>query len=96
MASEEEESASELKYSVMLVESIPPPENMTGIWYRYVIGEGNSRIDGIKCGSLQAVTEHAETFAENLNLRLGSKSYLNNTARTRNYNLLPRSKKKQD
>jgi hypothetical protein len=95
MSTEEDESPPELKYRVMLVESTPPPENMMGLWYRYVIGEGISRIDGIKPGSLQAVTEHAEAFAEKLNLRLGPKSYLNSSTRTRVHIQLLGSKKKQ-
>lgn len=57
------------KYRVMAVTKTSPPEGMTGLWHRYVIGEGNSRIDGKRTGTLQAVTQHAESVAETLNSR---------------------------
>lgn len=63
------------KYRVMTVEKIPPPDGMTGNWHHYVIGEGNSKIEGKRPGTLQAVTQHAETVAESLNLRAGKGSY---------------------
>lgn len=60
------------KYRVLTVEKSDPPEGMQGDnWCRYVIQHGNSTIDGIKPGSVTAVTEHAETFAEALNSRRG-------------------------
>jgi hypothetical protein len=63
------------KYRVMTVTKITPPEGMSGMWHHYVIGEGNSRIDGKRPGTLQAVTHHAETVAETLNLRAGKGSF---------------------
>jgi len=63
------------RYRVMTVEKTSPPKGMTGSWHHYVIGEGNSRIDGKRPGTLQAVTQHAETVAENLNSRVGKGSY---------------------
>lgn len=75
MTAEPKIAAPVLKYRVMSVEKTSTPDSMTGTWHRYVIGEGSSRIDGIKCGSLKAVTEHAETVAENLNARAGAKGY---------------------
>ena len=63
------------KYRVMTVTKISAPEGMSGIWHHYVIGEGNSRIDGKRPGTLQAVTRHAETVAETLNLRAGKGSF---------------------
>ena len=65
-----EDEIKELKYHVVTVEKITPPEGMPGDnWHRYVIGQGRARIEGKKPGSLRAVTEHAETVAEDLNLR---------------------------
>jgi len=63
------------KYRVMTVTKISPPDGMSGTWHHYVIGEGNSRIDGKRPGTLQAVTSHAETVAETLNLRAGKGSF---------------------
>ena len=40
-------------------------------WHRYIIGQGGSKIEGIKPGTLKAVTLHAETVAEDLNARAG-------------------------
>lgn len=75
MILKEEDSATEQKYRVMAVEKAPPPDGMTGDWHSYVIGEGKSKIDGKRRGTLQAVREHAETVAETLNNRSTSKSY---------------------
>jgi len=59
-------------YKVEKVEQITPPEGMEDkIWHRYVIGRGNSRIEGKAPGSLEEVTQHAETLAEGFNLRRG-------------------------
>ena len=55
---------------VETVEKTAPPEGMPGDnWHRYVIGRGNSKIECKKPGTLKAVTQHAETIAENLNSR---------------------------
>ena len=60
------------KYQVETIEQTTPPEGMTGNnWYRYVIGQGSSRIEGKASGSLQEVTQHAEELAEGFNSRLG-------------------------
>ncbi len=86
-------TAPEPKYRVISVEKTPAPESMTGIWHRYVIGEGNSRVDGIKCGSMQVVKQHAETVAENLNSRSGTKSFPNYVARNKKRAMQLRSTK---
>ena len=60
-----------LKFHVVSVEKTAPPEGLPGDnWHLYVIGQGTSRIEGKKPGTLQTVTEHAETVAEDLNLRM--------------------------
>jgi len=60
----------ENRYRVVSVEKIDPPEGMPdGNWHRYVIGQGRSKIEGLKPGSLKAVTQHAETVAEDLSAR---------------------------
>lgn len=57
-------------YRVTTVEKIETPDGMPGNnWHRYVIERGNSTIDGIKPGTLKAVTEHAHTVADDLNAR---------------------------
>jgi len=58
------------KYSVVTVEKSVPPQGIeTGHWYRYVIGQGKSKIEGLKQGTLQAVTDHAHTMVDDLNTR---------------------------
>ena len=65
-----EDDTKENEYCVEMVEKTMPPEGAPDVkWHRYVIGKGISRIEGKKPGSLQAVTQHAEAIAENLNLR---------------------------
>ncbi len=72
MITEAEENMNGHKYQVVSVVKTDPPEGMPGDnWYRYVIGEGGSKIEGLKPGSLKAVTRHAETVAEDLNARTG-------------------------
>ena len=67
-----EEISNKIKYQVVSVEKGTPPEGVPGDnWYHYVIGHGTSKIEGAKPGSLQAVTEHAEAVAEDLNSRTG-------------------------
>ena len=58
------------KYKVISVEKADPPAGMTGDnWYQYIISAGNSKVIGCKPGTLNAVTEHAETAAADLNAR---------------------------
>lgn len=65
-------TSNKIKYSVITVEKAATPEGMPGNnWHRYVIGQGTSKIEGIKPGTLKAVTEHAEAVAEDLNSRTG-------------------------
>lgn len=62
----------EKKYRVVSVEKTDPPEDMPGNnWHRYIIGQGGSKIEGLKPGTLKTVTEHAEAIAEDLNSRSG-------------------------
>jgi hypothetical protein len=70
METEQDDDTSNDKYSVVSVEKTDSPEGMPeGNWHRYVIGQGNSKIEGLKPGTLKAVTQHAEAVAEDLNLR---------------------------
>jgi len=58
------------EYHVLTVEKTSPPEGAPDDnWHRYVIGKDSSRIECKKLGSLYDVTQHAETFAEDLNSR---------------------------
>ncbi len=72
MSTELEDKMSENKYRVVSVEKTEPPEGMPdGNWHRYIIGQGSAKIEGLKPGTLKAVTQHAETVAEDLNSRAG-------------------------
>lgn len=57
-------------YRVVSVERVKPTKEMPGIWCRYVVQRGASKIEGLHVGDLDAVTEHAENFVEILNERL--------------------------
>jgi hypothetical protein len=74
MNTETQEKVSEDSgYRLIKIEKTEPPEGMPdGEWYHYVIGQGRSKIEGIRPGTLKAVTRHAEDFAENLNTRTRS------------------------
>jgi len=66
------------KFPIASIEKTEPPSGVPeGEWYEYVIGEGSSAIRGKRAGSLKAVTEYVEEYAENLNQRsaLGYSSY---------------------
>lgn len=59
------------KFNLELVEEIETPEGMTGDqWYRYVIGEGVSKIEGLRSGPLQNVKKHAQAFCDEINDRM--------------------------
>ena len=60
-----------LKYNVVSVEKTDAPEGMQGDdWYHYVIGQGSSKIEGFRTGSLKSVTQHVESYAEDLTERM--------------------------
>jgi hypothetical protein len=74
-----EEKINDHKYRLISVEKTDPPEGMpNGSWYRYVIGQGTSRIEGTRLGTLKSVTRHAEEYAENLDTRatIGYSAYV--------------------
>lgn len=59
-----------LHYRVTLVEPTAPPAGITGErWYRYVLENGNSSIEGQRHGTRAQVTQHAREFAGELNAR---------------------------
>jgi hypothetical protein len=65
------------KFPITSIERTDPPEGVEGEWHEYVIGKGSSSIKGRRAGTLKAVTEYVEEYAENLNQRstLGYSSY---------------------
>jgi len=78
------EYTSEGNYRVESVEETDTPDGIPpGIWHRYIIGRGSSRIEGLKAGSMRAVTEHAECVAEDLNTRATRYSSAYHVARKR-------------
>jgi hypothetical protein len=57
-------------YEVVKVEKSAAPEGMAGNnWHHYVIGCGDSFIEGKKTGTLKDVTEHAKELAERITAR---------------------------
>jgi len=67
-----ESGIKKLRYRVIAVKKTETPEGLPGDdWHSYVIGHGSSKIEGKKPGTLKDVTLHAETVAEDLNLRTG-------------------------
>lgn len=70
MTTELNDSKTGSKYRVMSVKKTTTPEGLPdGDWYRYVIGQGLSKIEGLRPGTLKTVTEHANSVAEDLNAR---------------------------
>ena len=70
MSIETNDDKYEDEYHVMSVEETDLPEGILfGSWHRYVIGRGKSKIEGFKSGSLESVTEHAKSVAEDINER---------------------------
>ena len=68
----------ENKFPITSIEKTEPPQGVKeGEWYAYVIGKGSSAITGMRSGSLKAVTEYVEEYADNLNRRsaLGYSAY---------------------
>lgn len=78
MTDEPVKAAEVNKFPITSIERTDPPDGVTeGEWYEYVIGKGSSSIKGRRAGTLKAVTEYVEEYAENLNQRstLGYSSY---------------------
>lgn len=60
----------EPKFKVISIDKTETPSGMSGDnWYRYVIGQGASKIEGLTMGDLSKVTAHAEAIAFDLNGR---------------------------
>jgi hypothetical protein len=66
------------RYVLISVERAEPlPAWLTaGNWYRYIIRQGSSDMKGYKTGSLESVTEYAETVAAELNERAINGKYV--------------------
>lgn len=78
MTDEPVKAAEVNKFPITSIGRTDPPDGVTeGEWYEYVIGKGSSSIKGRRAGTLKAVTEYVEEYAENLNQRstLGYSSY---------------------
>ena len=75
MTTELKDSNTGITYRVMSVKKTDTPAGMQqGNWFRYVIGHGRSKIEGLRPGTLKTVTEHAKSVAEDLNIR-GKKGF---------------------
>lgn len=60
----------EPRFKVISINKTEAPSGMTGDnWYRYIIGQGTSKIEGLTMGDLKKVTQHAEAIAVDLNDR---------------------------
>ena len=78
MTDKTDDEPAKSKFPIASIERTDPPEGVTeGEWYEYIIGIGSSAITGRRAGTLEAVTEYVEEYAENLNQRsaLGYSSY---------------------
>ena len=65
-------SSDKQEYKVVMIKKIATPKGMPGDnWHRYVIRRDTSDIEGMKSGTLDSVTEHAESVAGDLNSRSG-------------------------
>ena len=71
-------------YQVVTVEKIDTPDGMSGTnWHRYVIQRKGHAIEGMKPGTLNSVTQHAESVASDLNERAGGRASSTYAARKR-------------
>ena len=75
MKSSTTESQPAKGYQVVSVERVEPTEEMPGIWCKYVVKHGESKIEGLYAGGVDEVTEHAQHFVETLNERFVKKIY---------------------
>ena len=75
MTTQLKDSKSAIQYRVVSVKKTDTPKGMQeDNWFRYIIGQGQSKIEGLRTGTLKTVTEHAKSVAEDLNLR-GKKGF---------------------
>lgn len=66
----QEETFQRPLFAVASVEKTASPEGLPGDnWHRYIIACGDSTIEGLKPGTLHAVTAHAQSVADDLNER---------------------------
>ena len=71
----QDENLKKLIFDVKSVEKADAPEGMSGDnWHRYILECGDNTIEGLKPGTLKAVTEHAQAIVEDLNERKGKKT----------------------
>ena len=74
MSSVKQSVSTENEYRVISVEKTDPPAGGDGKdWYRYIIERKGSTIAGHRRGTLQQVTSHARSFADDLNARAGGR-----------------------
>jgi hypothetical protein len=74
MANSAKKLLKHVEYKLITVEKTdPPPGVEDGSWYRYVVGRGDSSLEGKRRGTLKQVSEHAENLAADLNSRRGIK-----------------------
>jgi len=70
MTVELKDSTTRIKYRVMSVKKTATPKGLPeDNWYHYVIGQGRSKIEGMRPGTLETVTDHAKSVADDLNDR---------------------------
>ena len=59
-----------LDFTVISISKIPPPHEFNDEpWYKYIIGRGDECFKGMRQGTLQEVTEHADNLVDDLNAR---------------------------
>lgn len=84
MTAELKDSKNSVKYRVMSVKKTATPKGLPeGNWFRYVIGQGRSKIEGLRPGTLKTVTDHANSVANDLNDR-GARGYSYSVTQKRN------------
>ncbi|MEJ2515638.1 MAG: hypothetical protein P8080_11805 [Gammaproteobacteria bacterium] len=70
------EVAPDAPFRIESTKKVPPPEGMSGEWYRYVIsrGSGANAVVGHRQGTLKSVTAALEEVVEQMNLRRSGKT----------------------
>jgi len=57
------------QFTIALIEKTPSQDSDAQNWYRYVLENGGSTIEGKRSGSLKEVTAYVNEYVEHLNSR---------------------------
>ncbi len=65
------EAVLETPFRIDLISQAAAPDGSDTVWQRYVISQGNNRIEGLRAGARADVVMQVENMVARLNERLG-------------------------